>query len=211
MAQDWTVTAVGECLPCPTPREWDLLETPYYFHRFLTAVEDSLKQARAEDQCDCLPSLRKLVRKLVLNSYWLQTQRPDPTDDSDFLNLYDEIGFPLTVQIEALMPGTSTTIHNHGTWGIVAVLQGQAKNRFWQRWSQTGPGGPSPEPEFPDKISVVQAQVLEKGAVISFVPAAIHSVEALGAEPLVTFNLYGETDRKQRFEFDAISHSARNY
>ncbi|NJN20475.1 MAG: cupin [Leptolyngbya sp. RL_3_1] len=200
MNQDWTVAADGQCQPCPTPREWDLLETPYYFHRFLTEVEDALKLVA--DPCDGLPDLRRLVRKLVVNSYWLRTQRPEPTAESTFLNLYDEIGFPLTVQIETLNPGAKSTIHNHGTWGIVAVLQGEAKNAFWQRL---------PQPNFPDKISTAGEQILEPGAVISFVPAAIHSVEALGTDPLVTFNLYGETDPKQRFEFDAIAHSAKNY
>jgi predicted metal-dependent enzyme (double-stranded beta helix superfamily) len=108
-----------------------------------------------------LPDLRRLVRKLVVNSYWLQTQRPEPTAESAFLNLYDEIGFPLTVQIETLNPGAKSTIHNHGTWGIVAVLKGQAKNQFWQR---------SPQPEFPNKISAVKAQVLGPGMRDQFCP-----------------------------------------
>ncbi|MEM1369934.1 MAG: cupin, partial [Cyanobacteria bacterium P01_H01_bin.15] len=40
---------------------------------------------------------------------------------------------------------------------------------------------------------------------------AIHSVEPLGDEPAVTFNLYGETDFAQRFEFDALKHTAWNF
>ncbi|MEO0536276.1 MAG: cupin [Cyanobacteria bacterium P01_A01_bin.123] len=204
MNQDWIVKAEGQCQPCPTPREWDLLETPYRFHRFLTEVEEALKQATTDHQCDCLPNLRRLVRKLVLNSYWLQTQRPDPdpTTDAAFLNLYDEIGYPLTVQIETLMPGAKSPIHNHGTWGVVAVLQGQEKNTLWQRM---------PESEFPDKIICVAEQTLAYGDVISFVPEAIHNVQAVGEEPLVTFNLYGETHSKKRFEFDPIAHRAKHY
>lgn len=198
------MTEEGRCNLCPTPREWDLLETPYYFHRFLTEVEDSLKQATTEQQCDCLPALRRLVRKLVLNSYWLQTQRPElsPADTTAILNLYDEIGYPLTVQIETLGPGALSTVHNHATWGVVAVLEGQGKNTFWQR---------VPEPEFPNKIAYVAEKIVEYGDVISFVPEAIHRVQAIGEAPLVTFNLYGETQRKQRFEFNPVTHQAKNY
>ncbi|NJM96765.1 MAG: cupin [Phormidesmis sp. RL_2_1] len=198
------VTKDGQCQQCPTPREWDLLESPYHFYRFLTEIEDALKQATTLHQCDCLPALRRLVRKLVVNSYWLKTQCPklDPKAAAAFLNLYDEIGYPLTVQIETLMPGASSTIHTHGTWGIVAVLQGQERNTLWRR---------SPEPAFPDKITRVAEKDLVYGDVISFVPDAIHSVEAVGDKPLVTFNLYGETERQQRFEFDAIAHSAKRY
>ncbi|MBE9101277.1 cupin [Vacuolonema iberomarrocanum] len=204
MSQDWSVTEDGQCQPCPTPRDWDLLETPYRFYRFLTEVEDSLNQATTVHQCECLPDIRRLVRKLVLNSYWLQTQRPEinPAAEAAFLNLYDEIGFPLTVQVETHVPGAKSSIHNHGTWGIVAVLQGQEKNTLWKR---------SPEPEWSNKVVCVAEQTLTQGDVVSFVPAAIHSIQAIGEEPLVTFNVYGETESKERFEFDPITHQAKNY
>ncbi|MEO1403701.1 MAG: cupin [Cyanobacteria bacterium J06635_1] len=204
MSQDWIVTEAGQCDLCPTPREWDLLETPYRFYRFLTEVEEGLKQATTEHQCECLPTLRRLVRKLVLNSYWLKIQRPEPdlTTETAILNLYDEIGYPLTVQIETLVPGAVSSVHSHGTWGVVAILQGQEKNTLWRR---------APEPAFPDKLSCVAEQTLTYGDVISFVPAAIHSIQAVGEEPLVTFNLYGETERKQRFEFDPVTHQAKRY
>jgi len=202
--QDWMVTETGQCQLCPTPREWDLLETPYRFHRFLTETEDLLKQATTEDQCDCLPQLRRLVRKLVLNSYWVQTQRPKPSPGRKTvtLSLYDEIGYPLTVQIETYQRGAQSSIHNHGTWGIVMILQGQEKNLLWQR---------APEPQFPDKIMPVGEKILEVGDVISFTPEAIHCVQALGEQELVTFNLYGQTQSRQRFEFDPTTHKAKHY
>jgi predicted metal-dependent enzyme (double-stranded beta helix superfamily) len=202
MPKDWIVLEDGQCQACPTPRDWDLLETPYRFHRFLTEVEDGLKQATADDQIDCLPALRRLVRKLVLNSYWLRIQRPEPSPlaETALLNLYDEIGYPLTVQIETRPPGVKSPVHNHGTWGIVAVLQGQETNQFWRR-----------EPADADAVALVEEKILTFGDVISFTPAAIHSIEAVGAEPLVTFNLYGETHSKQRFEFDPIARRSRHY
>ncbi|MBE9059848.1 cupin [cf. Phormidesmis sp. LEGE 11477] len=204
MNKDWIVTEDGHCQPCPTLRDWDLLESPYYFHRFLTEVENLLRQTKTTHQCDRLPVLRQLVRKLIVNSYWIRTQRPTflPAAPTALLNLYDETGYPLTVQIEALKPGASSSIHTHGTWGIVAILQGQEKHTFWQR---------SPEPDLPNKIVCVAEKTLSYGEVISFVPEAIHRVQAIGKEPLVTFNLYGETMSEQRFEFDAIAHQAKRY
>lgn len=200
--QDWIVLTDGRCQACPTPRDWDLLETPYRFHRFLTEVEDRLKRATAEDQIDCLPDLRRLVRKLVLNSYWFRTRRPElsPLAETALLNLYDEIGYPLTVQIETRRPGAKSPVHNHGTWGIVAVLQGQETNQFWRR-----------EPDDADAVTLVEEKILTFGDVISFTPAAIHSIQAVGNEPLVTFNFYGETHSNQRFEFDPIARRARHY
>lgn len=202
--KDWLVTDNGQCSAYPSPRDWDLLETPYRFHRFLTDIENVLQHSSAEDARDCLPDLRRLVRKLVLNSYWLQTQRPKlfPPATTALLNLYDEIGFPLTVQLETHQPGTTSPVHNHGTWGIVAILEGQENNTFWRR---------SPTATHPDAIAPTAHQTLAYGDVISFTPAAIHSIQAIGAVPLVTFNLYGETHSKHRFEFDPIAHRAKHY
>jgi len=33
-------------------------------------------------------------------------------------------------------------------------------------------------------------------------PDAIHQVEAIGDQPTISFNVYGETNYDQRFEFD---------
>ncbi|MEL6552040.1 MAG: cupin [Cyanobacteria bacterium J06621_11] len=229
MGKDWTVTEEGRCRLCISPREWDLLEMPYHFHRFLTEIEDVLKETTTVQQSDCLPALRGLVRKLVVNAYWLRAfseraQRshpinnvtninlpqislpfvstPDESQGTAFFNLYDEIGYPLTVQLEMLAPGAMSSIHCHGTWGIVAVLQGQEKNTLWKR---------QPEPKFPNKIVCVGEKILQYGDIISFVPTAIHRIEAISVEPLVTFNLYGETDRRQRFEFDPMTHQSKHY
>ena len=33
----------------------------------------------------------------------------------------------------------------------------------------------------------------------------IHSVEIIGNEPTISFNVYGETNYEQRFEFDPVT------
>jgi predicted metal-dependent enzyme (double-stranded beta helix superfamily) len=42
-------------------------------------------------------------------------------------------------------------------------------------------------------------------------PDAIHHVEAMGDEPTISFNLYGETNYNQRFEFDSVQGTAKNF
>lgn len=200
--KDWLVTEDGQFQACKSVSEWKLLRENYRFYRFLTEVEDVLNEA--EDESICLPDIRTLVRRLITNSYWVQTQylEPSPQTGTSVLMLYDEIGFPMTVQIVTFLPGTVSTIHNHGTWGVVALLKGQEKNTFWKRTN---------DPKFQDKIESVGEINLLPGDIISFTPDAIHSVEAIGDEPTVTFNLYGETHSKRRFEFDPITHRSKNF
>jgi predicted metal-dependent enzyme (double-stranded beta helix superfamily) len=200
--RDWLLTGDGEHQACKSVRAWDLLRDNYRLYRFLTEVEDVLKSA--DDEASSLPEIRMLVRRLLVNSYWVQSQYLEPSTQTgtSVVLLYDELGFPLTVQTVTFAPGTRSTIHNHGTWGVVAVLKGQEKNTFWRR---------THSPDFPDKIESTGEVTLFPGDIISFVPDAIHSVEAVGDEPTVTFNIYGETDPKERFEFDSINHKAKKF
>ncbi|MBW4615800.1 MAG: cupin [Desmonostoc vinosum HA7617-LM4] len=200
--RDWLVAEDGKYQVCKSVREWDLLRDNYRLYRFLTEVEDVLNSV--EEESSCLPEIRMLVRRLIVNSYWVRSQylQPSPTTGTSVVLLYDELGFPLTVQTVTFAPGTISTIHNHGTWGVVAVLKGQEKNTFWQRTNST---------EFQDKIEPTGDIILSAGDIVSFAPGAIHSVQAVGDEPTVTFNVYGETDPKERFEFDTIKHSAKKF
>jgi predicted metal-dependent enzyme (double-stranded beta helix superfamily) len=194
------VTATGQWQVGKPVREWDLLRTPYRFHRFLTEVEDALEAA--SDETDCLPHLGLLVRRLITNSYWLQTQyiEPSPETGTGVIMLYDEIGYPLTVQVATYLPGTRSTIHNHGNWGIVAVLKGEEKNTLWRRLADS---------QLPDWVEPTSEVTLLPGDLISFTPEAIHCVEAVGDEPTVTFSIYGETHHSKRFEFDLVTHTAK--
>ncbi|WP_013325072.1 cupin [Gloeothece verrucosa] len=206
--QDWLVTESGNCLLYPSPKEWDLLieSDEYRLYRFLTELEDIMNEALIKRQAEeeFLPILRRLVRKLLLKSYWVRTQVPSLSPEAQLaINmLYDEPGFPITIQAEIMAPGSCTSIHNHGTWGVVATLKGESKNIFWKR---------VPSEEFPDKIERVGEQILLPGEIISFTTEAIHSVEAIGDEPTITLNLYGDTNGSKRFEFDPLNHQAKKF
>ncbi|GAB4201035.1 MAG: hypothetical protein Fur006_53140 [Coleofasciculaceae cyanobacterium] len=200
--KDWLVTGDGQIQACPSVSQWKLLREIYRFYRFLTEVEDVLSEA--DDESSCLPDIRMLVRRLITNSYWVQTRylEPCPKTGTSVLMLYDELGFPMTVQTVTFSPGTVSTIHNHGTWGVVAVLRGQEKNTFWKRTNDSA---------FQDRIEPTGEIILLPGDIISFTSDVIHSVVSMGDEPTVTFNLYGETHSKKRFEFDPITHTAKNF
>ncbi|ACB51695.1 unknown [Crocosphaera subtropica ATCC 51142] len=206
--QDWLIQDDGECLSFPSPRQWDLLSatTSYRLHRFLTELDDVINEAEMSQQpeTEYLPTLRCLVRKLLLNVYWISQEIPTPSTatGTEVKLLYDEPGYPLTLQTEIMLPGTCTTIHNHGTWGVVATLQGQQNNTFWK---------PVPTSEYPQNIEKVGEQVFQTGDIISFTTEAIHCVEATGNEPTVTLNLYGDTHASKRFKFDPETHKAYHF
>jgi predicted metal-dependent enzyme (double-stranded beta helix superfamily) len=174
----------------------------YRLYRFLTELEDILETFH--DELSRVEAIAPLVRKLLVSSYWLQMEYQQPSSKTGWsVNfLYREYEFPLTVQMVAWAPGHASTIHNHGTWGIVALIGGQERNRLWRR---------KPTPQYPNQIEPVDDLILNPGDVVALTSDAIHSVEPLGDEPTVSFNLYGQTNFEQRFVFDPERHTAKRF
>ncbi len=200
-SQDWLVKDDGKLEDCETIAEIELSANPYRLFRFLTNLEDIL--FNIPDDIHRLEKIRPLVRRLLNYSEWLHYEylEPDPATGWSVLTLYDEPDFPLTVQTVVWLPGQASPIHNHATWGIVAIVSGEEKNTIWRKV----------DPENSDAIEKIGEQILYPGDIISFTPNAIHHVEALGDEPTVSFNLYGEADYERRFEFDPITRTAINF
>ncbi|MEL6438407.1 MAG: cupin [Cyanobacteria bacterium J06621_8] len=184
------------------PPETELAYDPYRLYRFLTDLDDVLLSTSDERQR--LQAIMPLVRNLLTSSYWLQMEYdlPSPKTGWSVKTLYREPDYPLTVQMVAWKPGTASPIHNHGTWGIVALIDGTEKNRFWKR---------SPTAEFPDQIESTGEQIIEPGEIIGFTSGAIHRVESIGDEPTISFNIYGQTDYSQRYKFDPVQHTAKKF
>jgi predicted metal-dependent enzyme (double-stranded beta helix superfamily) len=201
LQQDWLATEEGLCLPGLTEQQDDEASTkPYRLYRFLTDIEDIIEQ-EVDDRLR-LQKICPLVRRLLNSCEWLQVNfiPPDPETGWSVQTLYDEPDFPITIQTVVWAPGTVSPIHNHATWGIVALLEGQEKNTFWQR---------SPTAKSPDRITTASDHLLTAGDILCFLPDAIHQIEAIGTEPTMSFNLYGETNYDQRFEFDVEQATAQ--
>lgn len=199
---DWFADQTG------TLHQWRSLpdashpERLYRLYRFLSDLEDVLDQTADDRQR--LARLGPMVRRLLQDAPWLVLQMPPPDVDTGWsvMMLYDEPDYPITVQMVSWAPGSLSPIHNHGTWGIVALLSGQERNRFW-RSPRHLPQGQSWQP--------CETCTLEAEDMLLLMPDTIHQVEALGVEPTVSFNVYGETRYDQRFEFDVHSGAARNF
>ncbi|ANV92225.1 cysteine dioxygenase family protein [Picosynechococcus sp. PCC 8807] len=198
--QTWFIDRGGTQEPWPATESPTSKTQPYRLYRFLTDLEDLLNREPGDRQR--LQALYPLVQRLLQSSEWLQLIpiAPDPKTGWAVEILYDEPDFPLTVQLVAWEPQRVSPIHNHGCWGLVALLQGQEKNQFWRR----SPGDSS-------QLVETGSLVLNPGDLVCLMPDAIHRVKALGTTPTISFNVYGETDYDQRFEFDLDQGRATNF
>lgn len=181
--QDWLVTEDGRCEICPSVGRIETTPKYYRLYHFLSDLEYVLNSE--PDDRRRLQMICPLVRHLLMSSYWLQNavRKPDPDKGWSVFRLYDEPFFPWTVQTVSWLPAKVSEIHNHATWGLVAVIRGQEKNTFWRR---------KPDSSVENAVEKVGERILVPGDIITFVPDAIHNIEPLGDEPAVTLTLYGE-------------------
>ncbi|AHJ28707.1 cupin [Nodularia spumigena CS-584] len=194
LSQDWLVTDDGKCEAWEESADnLELWTGQYRLYRFLTDLENILHNLKSDRLR--LQAIFPLVRRLLTSSEWLQGEylEPNPETGWSVLTLYDEPDFPLTVQTVAWLSGRVSPIHNHATWGVVALISGEEKNTLWRRTDQNG------------SIEKSGDVILTPGEIIGLMPDAIHHVEALGDEPTISFNLYGETNYEQRFEFNPVT------
>jgi predicted metal-dependent enzyme (double-stranded beta helix superfamily) len=171
---------------------------PYRLYRFITEIEDTINRHFKEEEI--IKILIPKVRKLLTESDWIQFEYsiPDVNIGWSVNMLYDEPNFPLTIQMVTWLPEQISPIHNHGTWGIIAILSGEEKNTFWQKDDN-------------NVVKKIGEKTLSAEDIIGFTSNAIHQVKVMGDEPVISFNLYGITDFKSRFEFDFIKQTAKNF
>ena len=196
---NWLVTDDAQCRAFGTVDN-EPPERTYRMYRFLTEMEDILE--RESDDAKRVQAIIPLVRKLLISSYWLQMEYDPPSKKTGWSVkfLYREHEYPITVQMVAWAPGSASKIHNHATWGIVALIGGQEKNIFWKQ-----------DAGDPKEISAAGEQMLHPGDIIGFTSGAVHKVEPVGDEPTISFNLYGVTDKSSRYKYDEKTLAAANF
>ncbi|NJM99110.1 MAG: cupin [Phormidesmis sp. RL_2_1] len=196
---NWLVTDDGACKSFGSIDNEPPKRT-YRLYRFLTELDDILE--REPDDALRVQAIIPLVRKLLISSYWLQMEHNPPSEKTGWSVkfLYREYEYPITVQMVVWAPGSASTIHNHATWGIVAMIGGQEKNTFWTQ----ADGDPT-------TLTPVGEKILNPGDIIGFTGNAVHQVAPLGDEPTISFNLYGITDRSSRYKYDTQTLAAERF
>ena len=96
----------------------------------------------------------------------------------------------------AWLPGRGPTPHDHGTWAVVAGVDGAETNISWERLDDgSRPGHAS--------LRKREERIVGPGDVLTFLPGAIHSVVNHTREVTVSLHVYGfNINLTQRAQFD---------
>jgi len=150
--------------------------------------------AEVGDPREVIARAQPLIREVALAKGWLQPGHYE-CDEAQGFGVrvhHEEPDHTLAVLAVAWLPGRGAPPHNHGTWAVVAGVDGPEKNVFWKRLDDGS------RPGFAE-IREQGAKVFGPGEVVTFLPDSIHSVINETDRVTVSLHVYGKhpnhTDR----------------
>jgi predicted metal-dependent enzyme (double-stranded beta helix superfamily) len=150
----------------------------YPLEHFISDLEFVL--TAAGDEAELLEGAAPLVARYATMPGWLEPAHRDCRDDRPYgeVLLYQAPDGGLNIWTGAWAPDGSVPPHDHGTWAIIAGVEGKETNTLWRH---TDDGG----------IERGEDRPLAPGDVLCMPTDAIHSVINEGDEVAVTLHVYG--------------------
>jgi len=139
--------------------------------------------AEGLDEAAMLREAPELVKRLVLMKHnWLRTYMTTPPADPDpsmsRYVLHEEPDHSLALFVVTSRAGQGGSPHDHGTWAIIAGLEGWETHCLWQR-----AGG--------SEVEAAGEGRIDASTVVAVPSGAIHSLHNDSDAVAVTLQLYG--------------------
>lgn len=137
---------------------------------------------------------RDFMKEALIKRTWLKQQQPTLWPNE--LNLYRSPDQSFLVLAYIWEPFSVDTIHDHGSWGIVASFINDIKEVKFRRRDDGTVAGYA-------ELEETGTRVLKAGEITHVLPlnAGIHQMENLSGEIAVTLNIYGRTVRRGYLQF----------
>jgi predicted metal-dependent enzyme (double-stranded beta helix superfamily) len=160
-----------------------------------------------EEMLEVVPLLAKRIAGMKHN--WLRpymcVPNKEPGEGAGVYPLHEEDDHSLAVFVVTWMPGDETPPHDHGTWAVIAGLEGHETNHWWKRIDD------GTKPGFAD-IRRAGQQRIDSESCVAMPARAIHSLHNDSDGMSITLHLYGRNvNHTGRFKFDPERHTMSAY
>jgi len=138
-----------------------------------SVVSTSLAEAAVLDR------VKPLVERLARSRSWIKPEHYECNPEQGFgvHVLHEDPDHRLWVVAVAWLPQRGAPPHNHGTWAVVAGIEGEEKNVLWRRRGE--------------RLERQGSETLGPGQVATFLSNAIHSVANDGDRTTLSLHVYG--------------------
>jgi len=145
-------------------------------------------RAQAKDEREILNRARPLARRAALaKDSWLEPRmyEADPEQGFGVHLLHEEPDHTLAIFAVSWLPGRGTPPHDHGTWAVVAGVDGPELNRFFERVDDRSRPGHAEVKKSGEKVFGV-------GDVVAMPTGGIHVVWNESDQVSVSLHIYGK-------------------
>lgn len=159
-------------------------------------VEDFVRDLRAVasqagGDATVVARVKPLAERLARHPSWVKPEyyECDPTQGFGVRVLHEEPDHSLWVVVVSWLPHRGPPPHNHGTWAVIAGVDGEEKNILWRRRGE--------------RLEPQGAEIIGRGQVGTFLSDAIHSVINEGERTTLSLHVYGRNlNLTERSQFD---------
>jgi predicted metal-dependent enzyme (double-stranded beta helix superfamily)/rhodanese-related sulfurtransferase len=159
--------------------------------------------AATNDPQAIITRVSPLAQRLAMATDWLHAQHYQCDQEQGFgvHLLHEEADHTLAVFAIAWLPGRGAPPHNHGTWAVVAGVDGPETNTFWKRLDDGAQPGYA-------EIAWNGEKIFGPGEVVAFLPHDIHSVTNDSQQVTVSLHVYGKhLNYTGRSQFNAAANT----
>ena len=110
----------------------------------------------------------------------------DPTRRSGIYLLAEDDDHAFALYVVAEVEGNLSPPHDHTTWAVIAGIEGEERNRFYDRLDDGAVDGRA-------RIREGREEVVRAGTGVVLMPDDIHSIHCVTAAPTLNFHLYGRS------------------
>jgi len=185
-----------------------MCDTGYTVKQLIEHLRELRDGAKSEHEIlDVVPLLARRLAGMKHN--WLRPYMcqpaESPADGASVFPLHEEPDHSLAVFVVTWMPGDETPPHDHGTWAVIAGLEGRETNHWWTRVDDGRTAGYA-------EVERSGSQRIDSDSCIAMPGDAIHSLHNDSDGVSITLHLYGRNvNHTDRFRFDPVGHTMTRY
>lgn len=170
----------------------------YTLHEFINDVDNVVRGYSSESEV--LLHLKPALEKLVSSPRSVPPKAFTPRKDRFAMNL---LQMPKDESYSIIggvwHPGQTTPIHDHLTWALIGVYEGEEREALFRRTDD----GSNPKLA---KIQQVSERVNKKGHVTVLGQSGIHRVDNISLKPTTSVHIYGrDIGNAERHSYDPVT------
>jgi predicted metal-dependent enzyme (double-stranded beta helix superfamily) len=178
---------------------------PYTLDRYVEDLQRISRQAYSEDEI--IGQIAPLARRLAVDKSWLDQEHymADPEQGFGVHVLHEEPDHSLAVFAVSWLPGRGTPPHDHGTWAIVAGVEGVERNVRYRRLDDRS------RPDYAE-LEVKKEFSADAGDLVCMKQGGIHSVHNDTGGVTLSLHTYGKhVNYSARSQYDLETNEKKNF